>query len=395
MTGPRLVVAVGLAVAVCLARPERLVAQDVTGLLARASAYLAEYERSFSVVVSEEHYEQYWVNAPSSTTRTMRSEVIATNVGEDAWVAFRDVFEVDGRAIRDRDERLQRLFLETPSQAVAQATRLLEESARFNLGSLQRNINVPTMALAYLRGSNQSRSRFKIAARETINGVLAESVTFTERASPTVIRSGSRDLPATGRFWIDPVQGRVVKSELAVQGRSWKGRITVIYAPVPTLTCWVPVTMKEEYSTTAREVISTEAKYSNFRQFAVAVTEDVNGSAYVTIGITQTEAKDLAGAEISLRHALELDPTLASAYTALGVVLERTGRKSEAIDVWKKAVDLDGLEFKALLNLTRTLADLGRRDEERVYGERFIATAPVAQYRDDIAGVRKLLDAIR
>jgi hypothetical protein len=61
----------------------------------------------------------------------------------------------------------------------------------------------------------------------------------------------------------------------------------------------------------------------------------------------------------------------------------------------EEGLDLDGLEFKALLSLTRTLADVGRRDEARVYGERFIATAPMAQYRDDIAGVRKLLDAIR
>jgi Flp pilus assembly protein TadD len=120
-----------------------------------------------------------------------------------------------------------------------------------------------------------------------------------------------------------------------------------------------------------------------------------------TTGSADTE-QSIAAAElgrrraaISRRHALELDPKLASPHTALGVVLDGTGRKSEAIEGWKKALDLDGLEFKALLNLTRTLTDVGCRDEARVDGERFTATAPVTQYRDDIAGVRKLLDSIR
>jgi tetratricopeptide (TPR) repeat protein len=396
MTRPWLALACGIGLAVCLTRPQPVVAQDVTQLLARARAYLAAYERGFALVVSEEHYDQHSVDPLWSTTRTMRSAVIAANVGEDDWVAFRDVFEVDGTPVRDRDERLQNLFLESDGQAIAQANRIMAESARYNLGRLQRNVNVPTMALVYLRGSNQSRSTFKTTGHATIHGVLTESVAFTERASPTVIRSGPGDLPATGRFWIDPTQGRVVKSELSVvQSNGLKATIAVTYAPVSTLSIWVPVVMTEEYSTNAGDHITSKATYSHFRQFAVIVTDDLNGTAYVTIGAAQLEAKDYAGAEISLRRALELDPTLARAYTALGLVLEHTSRKSDAIDAWKEAVELDGEDFKALLNLVRTLAEVGRHDEARVFGERFIATAPPTQYRQDIADVRKLLDAIR
>ena len=42
-------------------------------------------------------------------------------------------------------------------------------------------------------------------------------------------------------------------------------------------------------------------------------------------------------AEASLRRRVQLDPTLAGAYTALGVVLATTGRKAEAIEAWKRA----------------------------------------------------------
>ena len=92
---------------------------------------------------------------------------------------------------------------------------------------------------------------------------------FKERATPTIIRSADADLPATGRFWIDPVSGRVLKSELTVADRSWTGRITVTYEAVPKLTVWAPILMTEEY--TGPETIFGRATYPNFRQFSVSV----------------------------------------------------------------------------------------------------------------------------
>ena len=56
-----------------------------------------------------------------------------------------------------------------------------------------------------------------------------------------------------------------------------------------------------------------------------------------------------------MRKALELDEQLAGAHTALGVVLANTGRRAEAIDEWKRAVQLDRAELDALFNLTVNL----------------------------------------
>ncbi len=83
--------------------------------------------------------------------------------------------------------------------------------------------------------------------------------------------------------------------------------------------------------------------------------DPANGLAYENIGAIQLQAKNFEAAETSLRKALELDEQLAGAHTALGVVLANTGRRDEAIDDWKRAVQLDRGELDALFNLTVNL----------------------------------------
>jgi hypothetical protein len=166
---------------------------------------------------------------------------------------------------------LQSLFLETPVQALEQARRIVTESARFNLGALRRDINVPTMALTYLRRSNQPRSVFTLAGRSDAGGVRAEVLEFREQSRPTIIQSPQADLPARGRFSIDPESGRVLKSEIWVADRRSTAKITVTYGAVAKLTVWAPLVMIEEY--TGPETIRAKATYANFRQFNVLVGE--------------------------------------------------------------------------------------------------------------------------
>ena len=74
-----------------------------------------------------------------------------------------------------------------------------------------------------------------------------------------------------------------------------------------------------------------------------------NALAHENLGTAQLQGKDYKAAEASLRRAVQLDSSLAGAYTALGVVLASTGRKTEAIDAWKRAADLG--DPNALANL--------------------------------------------
>jgi len=118
--------------------------------------------------------------------------------------------------------------------------------------------------------------------------------------------------------------------------------------------------------------------------------DPANALAYENVGAAQLRSGDLAGAERSLRHAIELDAQLAGAHTALGVVLAGSGRRGEAIDAWRRAVASDPNELNALFNLTINLSAAGRPDEARRYGERFIALAP-RYLQKDVTTVRRLL----
>jgi tetratricopeptide (TPR) repeat protein len=96
-------------------------------------------------------------------------------------------------------------------------------------------------------------------------------------------------------------------------------------------------------------------------------------------------------AERLCRQALDADPSLAKAYTTLGVILANTARRSEAIDSWKKAVQLDGTELNALYNLTLLLAEANRIDEARAYARQYVATAPASMYPNEVAQLRKFI----
>jgi len=93
--------------------------------------------------------------------RVTRGDVLLLNVAGAIWVGFRDIFEVNGVPVHDREGRLQDLFLERPGELMLRAAEITNESSRSNLGSLKRNINLPTMALDSLRGSNQVRCTYR------------------------------------------------------------------------------------------------------------------------------------------------------------------------------------------------------------------------------------------
>jgi outer membrane lipoprotein-sorting protein len=240
-------------------------------LLTRAAAYVADYEAKFSAVVAEENYRQTADRVPSLTARRqLKSDVLVLNTGASGWMGFRDVYEIDGRSVRDHDARLSKLFVDNAADTMTHARQIADESARYNLGSVKRNINIPTMALSYLRRENLPRSNFQLDGTAKIDGIQTAVLNFTERARPTIIHSGDADAPATGRFWIDDASGRIVRSQLKLTSSKLTATITVSYATVPKLDIWVPVSMTENYRSPG-ENISGNASYSNFRRFNVDV----------------------------------------------------------------------------------------------------------------------------
>jgi len=184
---------------------------------------------------------------------------------EDAWIGYRDTFEVDGKTVHDRDDRLQRsLTGDTPIGAAG----IAQESSRFNLGNtlVERNVNVPTLVLEMLHPRNQSRFSFSKAGEETLAGIATWRVEFKERERPTFIRTpNGRDRPSRGAVWINPATGEVWRTTLAWDSAP-SGTITVSYGQFPNIEVLVPLTMTERYRA-GTATITGDAIYTNYRQF--------------------------------------------------------------------------------------------------------------------------------
>jgi len=250
---------------------------DVEGLLDRASAYLGQYLEDLSSVVSEESYEQAVGGSPVSgfrayrAMRRLRSDFLLVRLpGQAGWTPFRDVFEVDGRPVRDRDDRLRKLFLEMPPDALITARTILDEGARYNIGRTYRNINQPVLPLVFLLAENLTRFTFTPGGEDVVEGVRALRLDYEETSRPTLIRQAGtdRDMPSIGAFWIDPVTGRILKTQFETTDGIFRMLSAVVYRPDEALGLWVPGEMRETY-TSAAERIYGKATYANFRRFQV------------------------------------------------------------------------------------------------------------------------------
>ena len=268
-------------------------------VLARVGDYVTRYERDLSRIVAEEHYIQDGdpSDRPFLTHLEIKSDLwLVRAVGVEGYVQFRDVFEVDGQPVRDRSERLLKLFLDPSAATTRQAGQIMAESSRYNLGGrIRRNINVPFLALMFMHPSNRSRFKFAMSAgdRGVPNGMpqsghFAVSIdvrvlSFRETGSPTLVHDPEhprRDARSHGRVWVEPDTGRVLMTELVVQSAGVRSLTQVSYQSEPLVGFLVPVEMREEYelSKPSDYRIEGTATYSNFRQFTVKATEHI-GSA--------------------------------------------------------------------------------------------------------------------
>jgi hypothetical protein len=255
----------------------------------RAGAYVQDFEVRFSNVVTEEHYLQESTESagtprrgsmiaalpqPIVQRRALLSDFLLVKIsGTDGWVPFRDVFEVDTKRIRDRESRLAKLFLYPTGSTLEQAGKIMEESARYNIGSIQRTINVPVFALMVLRAADQRRFRFTKGKLDSSMGSNVYIIEYRERVPPALIQGPKgRDMFCHGRFWIEGSTGRVMKSELVVDDPVIRAAVTTTYQIDAAEGLAVPVEMKEDYRLPNGARVTGQATYGNFRRFDVEVT---------------------------------------------------------------------------------------------------------------------------
>jgi hypothetical protein len=270
-------------------------------VLDRSARYVAEFHTQLSGIVAEEAYEQTVTRTratPDGFTasrlqrRRLKSDLLLMRPENGiSWIQFRDVFEVDGRPVRDREERLSALFLQSPATTLERTARIIRESARYNIGNVDRTLNIPVLPLAVLDAAAQRRFAFSVAdegSRGRSRGLPASprfrvstemwTVQFRETHGPTLVRSepDGRDLLSEGRLWIEPESGRVLMSELVVRNGPVRAQVNVSYQSAPLLGFLVPIEMREKYTRKddTRE-ITGRADYGRFRQFKVQVDEKI------------------------------------------------------------------------------------------------------------------------
>ena len=171
-------------------------------LLGRAGWYVVDFIEKFSNVVSEETYLQdssvpmqsaMVLGRPGSAARNrvLKSDFLLVSVNSAReWVPFRDVFEVDGQAIRDREQRLARLFLKPSPDSLDQAISIQEESARYNLGNMRRTINNPVLGIVIVEADSQSRFRHSLGKPDPQVGPGVWTIDYKEVTPPAFIAVG-------------------------------------------------------------------------------------------------------------------------------------------------------------------------------------------------------------
>lgn len=272
---------------------------SLDAVIDRAAAYVREYVERSSLLVAEERYVQQ-IRRPDNNpvagnlsrsnpgggfasgggirkSQLLRSDYLLVRLGGGGgWMPFRDVFEVNGSKVADRNDRLTRLFLEPSPTSFDQATRIMADSTRYNIGTMTRTINIPTLALMFLHPDIRTRFSFAHQGGETVAGRAAWVVEYHERDRPTLIKTTrGRDLAATGKMWIDPATGTVVKTSMTAADPLVRALVTTTYREDATLQFWVPAEMAEHY-VVGNDVdeLTGSATYTNFRRFTVN-TDDV------------------------------------------------------------------------------------------------------------------------
>jgi VWFA-related protein len=281
------------------------------GILRRASAYVDAFERTLSSLVAEERYVQImkrWEGqspapaaapeldwkaggeTPRGADRSLRrrqllSDVLLVQPPGRRWVAFRDVAEVDGKPVRDRAVRVEKLFLSDSTDARRQLQKIVDESARHNLGS-SRNINVPTFPLLILRPQNLARFEWTkgIRKRSPADPAACTVVGFRETAVPTIVKTDSgRDVPMSGTLCVEPGTGRVWRATIEFHERveHVRGAFEVRFRPSEDGSVLVPARAWEWHLSDGPgrsdrlAYVEGQATYSNLRRFTVSTQEQL------------------------------------------------------------------------------------------------------------------------
>ena len=293
----------------------RLQTVSFADVMQRAHEYVTRYEdHELSTVTARERYSQTWLDGIGRIKgeRMLFSDYLLLQLADEDWVSVRDVYEVDGKTIAERSAGIKALFEGPREQLGERVMKMAKETARFNLCEQYfRTVNLPTFALRALRPADRKRMEFSKAGEEQIENTATWVINFREVKGPTF--SGTPkgdDIPSSGRFWIVPDTGAVVRTEMILGGTrrvSARATITVTYQPEPSLGFLVPVDMRERYDDPrhkSADVVLATAFYSDFRRFdprTLAKAARASKRVESSVGNGEFESSTISGISVQPR----------------------------------------------------------------------------------------------
>ena len=271
----RATVVSSIVAAVCSAGVHAGDTRGTAHALELAQRYLATWQEQLSAVVAEEHYRQTVRTSNNRVTwrlrdtRQLLSDILLVKAPADSlWLCFRDVVAVDGAPVADRQDRFAALFSAPGASIVADAKRIAAESARFNLGFF-RTVNTPIAGLTYLGSRFASSTTWTLAVDQRLGNARVWTLTFDQNKAPFVVQEvGKKPLESSGRIWLEPETGRILRTELVVHvlGRP---RVITDFVFVQGVDTWAPVRMEERFENDY-ERIAGLATYTKHRAFRTA-----------------------------------------------------------------------------------------------------------------------------
>ena len=215
-----------------------------------------------AAVVAEEHF------TLSKPDRRVTAELLLVGYpgARRDLIPYRDVWQVDGRPIEGREQRLVDLFV-NPTDSLRNQIRKIWLDADAYVPSAFN----PMFVVAFLQSDFQARFEFTVNDAGKDWPPQVKAVTFVEVGRPTLLRQGTFgdiDVPTRGTAWIEETTGRILQTELEVgRGRSAPTMVTT-FGLDDRLQVTVPVEMR----TRNPEGI---AMYTNFRRHGVVTDTDV------------------------------------------------------------------------------------------------------------------------
>jgi hypothetical protein len=263
-----------LALACALASSAPLGAQSpLDAVLQRVGDYTAFFVGQFSNVVADEHY-RLEIERQGYRPRYRSDFLLVRYPGEQQiWMTFRDVREIDGRPVRNADDRLLKLFASPFENAVQRANEIHRETSRYFGASSN-----PLLALSFVQRHYQPRFRFSLGGRNRDLGPRVVELKYNEVVEPTILQQANYlrpNLHSSGAVWLEEDTGRVLKTRLVIGVAPRNTIVETLFKADEALKINVPVELRESYFVASGGEAKGLATYGEFRRFQVQTSEQL------------------------------------------------------------------------------------------------------------------------